>query len=215
MGFSIRYSIPMNGPGCQESVKTKLNTVDKIENISIDLKNQEAVITGEAPPSSIVKAMQEIGRDAFVRGSGLPNSAAVAILETNAGQVKGLARLIEVSKGTTLFDISIDREFGNTAISVFSFGDISNPPKTLGSRIFDVTSMPNTGEGLGSINAWATHKVPLHDLIGRSIHTGSGLTGIVARSAGLWENDKSVCTCSGNNAWEERKVFREKTNGAL
>lgn len=205
----------MKGPGCEESVRTKLDTIDRIENIRIDVKNQEAVITGEVPPSSVVKAMQEIGRDAFVRGSGLPDSAAVAILETNAGQVKGLARLIEVAKGSTIFDITIDRDFGSKAVSVFSFGDISNPPQTLGPLLFDIASVPNTGERLNSLNAWATHKVSLSDLIGRSVHTDSGLTGIIARSAGLWENDKSVCTCSGKNAWDERKEFREKTNGTL
>ena len=31
------------------------------------------------------------------------------------------------------------------------------------------------------------------------------LVGVIARSAGVWDNDKTVCSCSGKNVWEERK----------
>lgn len=30
------------------------------------------------------------------------------------------------------------------------------------------------------------------------------VVGVVARSAGAWENDKVVCACSGKTVWEER-----------
>lgn len=30
------------------------------------------------------------------------------------------------------------------------------------------------------------------------------LVGVVARSAGVWDNDKTVCSCSGKTVWEER-----------
>ena len=31
------------------------------------------------------------------------------------------------------------------------------------------------------------------------------LVGVIARSAGVWDNDKTVCSCSGKTVWEERK----------
>ncbi|KAI9885803.1 MAG: hypothetical protein M1823_002382 [Watsoniomyces obsoletus] len=31
------------------------------------------------------------------------------------------------------------------------------------------------------------------------------LVGVIARSAGVWENDKTVCSCSGKTVWEERR----------
>lgn len=34
--------------------------------------------------------------------------------------------------------------------------------------------------------------------------------GVVARSAGVWENEKVVCSCSGKTVWEERKEMVEK-----
>ena len=29
--------------------------------------------------------------------------------------------------------------------------------------------------------------------------------GVIARSAGVWENNKQVCNCTGKTVWEERK----------
>lgn len=31
------------------------------------------------------------------------------------------------------------------------------------------------------------------------------VVGVIARSAGLWDNDKTVCSCTGKTLWEERK----------
>ena len=31
------------------------------------------------------------------------------------------------------------------------------------------------------------------------------VVGVVARSAGVWENEKMVCACSGKTVWEERE----------
>jgi copper chaperone for superoxide dismutase len=31
------------------------------------------------------------------------------------------------------------------------------------------------------------------------------LVGVIARSAGVWENDKTVCSCSGKSVWQERQ----------
>lgn len=36
------------------------------------------------------------------------------------------------------------------------------------------------------------------------------LVGTVGRSAGVWENEKTVCACSGQTLWEERKGERER-----
>ncbi|ERF69614.1 hypothetical protein EPUS_03606 [Endocarpon pusillum Z07020] len=34
---------------------------------------------------------------------------------------------------------------------------------------------------------------------------GATVVGVIARSAGVWDNDKTVCSCSGKSVWEERK----------
>ena len=34
------------------------------------------------------------------------------------------------------------------------------------------------------------------------------VVGVIARSAGVWDNDKTVCSCSGKTVWEEREEQR-------
>lgn len=36
------------------------------------------------------------------------------------------------------------------------------------------------------------------------------VVGVVARSAGVWENEKVVCGCSGKTVWEEREEMAAK-----
>ena len=40
--------------------------------------------------------------------------------------------------------------------------------------------------------------------------SASAIIGVIARSAGVWENDKTVCSCSGKTIWQERKEQQEK-----
>ncbi|KAG0339633.1 hypothetical protein BG000_001721 [Podila horticola] len=48
------------------------------------------------------------------------------------------------------------------------------------------------------------------DLKARSENGGSGkgvICGIIARSAGVFENAKKVCDCSGTTLWEEARLM--------
>lgn len=45
-----------------------------IQKVDASLKDQLVFIEGTAPPSSIVSAIQDTGRDAILRGSGTTNS---------------------------------------------------------------------------------------------------------------------------------------------
>lgn len=56
------------------------------------------------------------------------------------------------------------------------------------------------------------------EIVGRGIvgersnerHTEGIVVGVIARSAGVWENDKVVCGCSGKTVWEEREEMVSK-----
>ena len=49
-----------------------------ITRVEANLKEQLVAIEGTAPPSSIVAAIQDTGRDAILRGSGMSNSTNTA-----------------------------------------------------------------------------------------------------------------------------------------
>ncbi|KAJ2340155.1 copper chaperone [Coemansia erecta] len=82
-------------------------------------------------------------------------------------------------------------------------------------------------DGWGDL-AFETERFKVWEIIGRSMVIGASaddlgkgasaqskadggsgpgiLAGVVARSAGLFENDKQVCACSGNTLWAEEKL---------
>ena len=227
-----------------------------------NLKDQLIFIEGTAPPSSIVAAIQDTGRDAILRGSGTTNSmpstsnpisrsfwiqlltylreigSAVCILETHSNtvsnKIRGLARMVQVSPTMTLVDLTINgltpgkywatvRQAGDISQGAASTGGIweSLKSKVLGSEptgkeargIFGSVDVDDKGRG----NVFLDRPVAIWELIGRSMvvsKTTEGpfrreddntLVGVIARSAGVWDNDKMVCSCSGKNVWQERQ----------
>lgn len=74
-------------------------------------------------------------------------------------------------------------------------------------------------DGKGS--AFLDRDVAVSDIIGRAMvvsrerpetagempfveDDGRTVVGVIARSAGVWDNEKTVCSCSGKTVWEER-----------
>ncbi|KAM0264967.1 hypothetical protein ACHAQJ_000483 [Trichoderma viride] len=187
-------------------------------------------------PSAIVEAIQATGRDAILRGSGTSNSAAVSILETFADQqeyegddadreVRGLARMVQVSPERTLIDLTLRgvapgtyratiREYGDlkdgaaSTGPVWSGGEKETPKGSLG--IINVSK-----DGRGS--AFVDHDFQIWEVIGHAMvltkqdeslplkNDDNTVVGVIARSAGMWDNDKTVCSCTGKTLWEERE----------
>lgn len=204
-----------------------------VTKVEADLKNQLVLIEGTASPSSIVSAIESTGRDAILRGSGKSNSAGVCILETHSTQVsdkvRGLARMVEVSSGLTLVDLTIKGlPPGTYHATVRETGDISQGAASTGGIWEAIKSIGGFGQDRGDFgsidvgqdgrgNAFLDRSVSIWELIGRSMVVSkekagpfmredpNTLVGVIARSAGVWDNDKVVCSCSGKSVWEERK----------
>ena len=159
--------------------------------------------------------------------------AAVCILETHSATVKdyvrGLIRMIQVTPQMTIIDLSIrGLSPGTYHATVRESGDISRGPESTGG-VWDmfrakkdktpIRGVLGTLEvsqgGVGSI--FLEKPIQIWELIGRSIvvskqkeggfnrNDPDTLVGVIARSAGVWDNDKTVCSCSGKTVWEERK----------
>lgn len=204
-----------------------------IKNINADLATQLISITGNAAPSSIVEAIQSTGRDAILRGSGrADNAAAVCILETHAADiaspVRGLIRMVQVAPAMTLLDMTLRGVSpGSYNVSIRETGDISDGPLSTGG-VWDLLAAKKEKRvakgvlgtievgksGLGSI--FLDRPIEVWEMIGRSVVVSrksdglqkedpDTLVGVIARSAGVWDNDKTVCSCSGKTVWEERK----------
>ncbi|OJJ01343.1 hypothetical protein ASPVEDRAFT_130101 [Aspergillus versicolor CBS 583.65] len=235
--FQTTFAVPMSCDGCVKDISKELNKIEGVSKIEANLKDQLVFIEGTAPPSSIVTAIQNTGRDAILRGSGTSNSSAVCILETHSttvpNKIRGLARMVQVSPHMTLVDLTINGLApGKYWATIREAGDISRGAESTGgiweavkaklqgadtqkeSRgIFGSVQVDAKGRG----NVFLDRPVAIWELIGRSMVVSQGtegpfrredsntLVGVIARSAGVWDNDKTVCSCSGKSVWQERQ----------
>jgi copper chaperone for superoxide dismutase len=140
--------------------------------------------------------------------------------------------MVQVSPNLTLVDLTINGLApGRYSATVREAGDISRGAESTGG-IWDAIKEKVAGDGAAkSRGVWGSvdvdekgrgsvfmdQPVAIWELIGRSMVLSKGiegpfkredentLVGVIARSAGVWDNDKMVCSCSGKNVWQERQ----------
>lgn len=139
--------------------------------------------------------------------------------------------MVQVSNDMTILDMTLKGvKKGKYNVSVRETGDISDGAARTGG-VWDALQAGTEGRkevkgwlgtieigksGLGSV--FIDKPVQIWEMIGRSVVVSrtavegpferedeDTLVGVIARSAGVWDNDKTVCSCSGKTVWEERK----------
>lgn len=136
-------------------------------------------------------------------------------------EVRGLARMVQVNPQRTLVDLTIRGVApGTYRATIREYGDLKDGAESTGpvwaTSRGDLGTVEVGEDGRGS--AFTDHGFEIWETIGhamvltRQAEGGSGLqndentvVGVVARSAGMWDNDKTVCSCTGKTLWEERK----------
>ncbi len=127
-----------------------------------------------------------------------------------------------VSPGT--YDVTV-RERGDISSGAASTGGVWDAVQAaqekqprIAKGVWGTIEVNNSG--LGSV--FLDRPVQIWEMIGRAIvvsrRSDQGkprevlekedvdtFVGVIARSAGVWDNDKTVCSCSGKTVWEERK----------
>ena len=151
--------------------------------------------------------------------------------------MRGLARMVQVSSGVTVVDLTIlgvapgkyfasIREFGDLKDGVVSAGpvwrgwDSKAYQKGTGetrARRGDLGTVEIGADGKGAV--FLDRELQVWEVIGHALvvtpldesQAGTELqndentvVGVIARSAGVWDNDKTVCSCSGKTLWQER-----------
>ncbi|KAF2191336.1 Cu,Zn superoxide dismutase-like protein [Zopfia rhizophila CBS 207.26] len=231
--FETTFAVPLTCEACIEDVSGSLYKLSGINKVTADLQSQLVSIEGTAAPSAIVEAIQATGRDAILRGSGKSNSAAVCILESHAphveNRVRGLVRMVQVASTLTIVDLTIrGLSPGTYHATVRETGDISEGPESTGG-IWEVLKAKKEGTPARGVFGTVTVRksgvstvfmdkpIQIWEVIGRSIvvarqqdgkfdkNDADTLVGVIARSAGVWDNEKTVCSCSGQTIWQERK----------
>ncbi|KAK8618112.1 hypothetical protein V6N13_115985 [Hibiscus sabdariffa] len=62
---------------CVNAVKSKLQTIDGLKSVEVDLSNQVVRILGSTPVKTMSEAFEQIGRKASLIGQGVPDGAAM------------------------------------------------------------------------------------------------------------------------------------------
>lgn len=185
---------------------------------AIQMTGRAAVLRGSGNPNSAAVCILETPPSATPSTSPL------------SSPVRGLARLIELGDKITLLDLSLSgMQEGQYRASIRASGDISAGQKSLGAPFLGLEGNKNgeLGEflvdanGRGSLIGELDWRV--WEMVGRGVlvenvdqtkqetparetqQSDSLVLGVIARSAGTWENDKSVCSCTGKTVWEERE----------
>jgi copper chaperone for superoxide dismutase len=143
--------------------------------------------------------------------------------------VRGLVRMVQVAPNLTIVDLTIrGLSPGTYHATVRENGDISEGPESTGSiweslkakkektpcrGVFGTVEVGKGGVG----SVFLDKPIQIWEMIGRSIvvarqqdgkfdkNDADTLVGVIARSAGVWDNDKTVCSCSGKTVWQERQ----------
>lgn len=227
--LEIVFAVPLKCQLCVDDVSSALKTTAGVESFDVDLPAKLVTVHTTAAPSIVAQAIQNTGRDAIIRGTGKPNLAAVCILEQlseakTGNSIQGLARVVSASQSDSYIDITLNGVDKATYYpSIRVGGDISRGVESTGPELYrldpvvaDIRS--EEAEGYFRGHALLHAPLPISNLIGRAIvilrlpiETDSlDLCGIIARSAGAWENDKQICSCSGKTVWEERADAKSK-----
>ncbi|CAH8389020.1 unnamed protein product [Eruca vesicaria subsp. sativa] len=219
------FMVDMKCEGCVNAVKNKLETVEGIEKVEVDLANQVVRILGSSPVKDMTQALEQTGRKARLIGQGVPQDFLVsaAVAEFKGPDIFGVVRFAQVSMELARIEANFTGlSPGKHSWCINEYGDLTNGAATTGNLynpFQDNTHTEPLGD-LGTLEADQSgeafytgkkEKLKVADLIGRAVvvyktedkNSGPGLTAaVIARSAGVGENYKKLCTCDGTVIWE-------------
>ena len=213
---------------CVDSVSKVLCQIPGVKEFNVSLENQSVLVDGTAAPSKITKAIRETGRAAILRGSGesrdglgynlalvyeLMVGAAVCILDYNRvdsphQDVRGLVTIVQLPSTSPWTFVEITMASyppGIYDIVVHETGNLTNGISSAGQALWVLGKVEVDEKGWGE---WSgeVEDLEVWKVVGHALSVDR-VAGVVARSAGVWENMKKVCACSGRTIWEEHQVM--------
>ncbi|KAG8374817.1 hypothetical protein BUALT_Bualt10G0035000 [Buddleja alternifolia] len=216
------FMVDMKCEGCVKSVKNKLQDVDGVKNVDVDLISQVVRVLGTSPVKILTEALEQTGRKARLIGQGIPEDFLVsaAVSEFKGPVIFGVVRLAQVNMELARIEANFSglppgkhgwsiNEFGDLTKGAASTGKVFNPTEHEKEPLGDLGTLDADEKGEAFFSG-VKEKLRVGDLIGRSIvvygtedKSDEGIAAaVLARSAGVGENYKKLCTCDGTTIWE-------------
>ncbi|XP_074317763.1 copper chaperone for superoxide dismutase, chloroplastic/cytosolic isoform X1 [Silene latifolia] len=223
------FMVDMKCEGCVNSVTDKLETVQGVKSIEADLSNQVVRIRGSSPVKTLEEALVQTGLTARLIGQGLPDDFLVsaAVAEFKGPDIFGVVRLAQANMELARIEANFSGlPPGKHGFSINEYGDLTRGPASTG-KMYSPPIQGSETEPLGDLGTLEADEtgeayysgskkmLKIVDLIGRAIvlygsddKSDSGLAAaVIARSAGVGENYKKLCTCDGTTIWEAKPDF--------
>nr|XP_028956870.1 copper chaperone for superoxide dismutase, chloroplastic/cytosolic-like isoform X2 [Malus domestica] len=220
--FQTEYMVDMKCDGCVKSVKSKLETVDGVKSVEVDLNSQVVRVLGSTPLKTMTEALEQTGRKARLIGQGIPEDFLVsaAVSEFKGPNIFGVVRFAQVNMELARIEANFSgltpgkhgwsiNEFGDLTEGAASTGKVFKPSNEAKEPLGDLGTLVSDESG-NAFFSGVKEKLRVSDLIGRSIaiyetadKSDTGIAAaVIARSAGVGENYKKLCTCDGTTIWE-------------
>ncbi|PIA49805.1 hypothetical protein AQUCO_01300504v1 [Aquilegia coerulea] len=210
------FMVDMTCEGCVNAVKNKLQTVDGVKGVEVDLSNQVVRVLGSSPVKTMADALEQTGRKARLIGQGNPEdfSVSAAVSEFKGPDVFGVVRLAQVNMELARVEASFSGlSPGKHGWSINEFGDLTKGAASTGKPLGDLGTLDAQENGEAFFSG-VKPMLRVVDLIGRSIvlyetqdRSDPGIAAaVIARSAGVGENYKKLCTCDGTTIWESNNT---------
>ena len=145
-------------------------------------------------------------------------------------KVFGICRFVQIAPKTVLMDLTVRlpppsrvglAQSEKYDVYISSTGNMVNPPETTGKPFIRLGGIGLDKDGYGDmfkevdgelwewigrgciVQAASATEPPAAQAAMPKSTIGKIFAGVVARSAGAWGNEKTVCACSGRTMWEE------------
>ncbi|KAF2298937.1 hypothetical protein GH714_029233 [Hevea brasiliensis] len=202
--------VDMKCEGCVNAVENKLQTVNGVKMVEMDLGSQVVRVLGSSPVKTMTEALEQTGRNARLIGQGVPEDFLVsAVAEFKSPEIFGVVRFAQLNMELSRIEANFSGlSRGKHSWTVNEYVDLTRDAASIGKPLGDLGTLEVTERR--SFFASVKQKRIVVDLIGRSVvvygtedKSDGGLTAaVIARSAGVGENYKKICTCDGTIIWE-------------
>jgi len=182
-------------------------------------------------PTSIASTSNPILASSPSSSPRAPSTPIPGLAEEFSQKVFGICRFVQIAPRLILMDLTVRLPpAANVGLNparawevyVSSTGNMVDPPSTTGKPFKRLGEIVPDGKGYGDL--FQEVEGELWEWVGRgcvvqaktgaegggadagangTAGKGTIFAGVVARSAGAWGNDKTVCACSGRTMWEE------------
>lgn len=225
--LQIEFAVQLNGQNPDTEI---LNALKEVGSVEINKKLGSLIVETEKTPwNEIQSKIESTGRRAVLTGFG--GQSCVSIIDTGKSALKGVVRICAVSSEKIEDHNSVIQNFDHNSGSVIDgvidgleanqkyrfniheCGDLSQGCLSVGNvfKPSEAEAKIIESDDSGRLSFRILDKfLNIPDLIGRSVVISKAdnderlACGIIARSAGIFENSKKICACDGVTIWNER-----------